>query len=72
MTQKKQRAWAQEAAVARCDLNTLYGVMALLEGGTVSAKVHGATQRIIKACKAESAKCLARYDHALAQIGEYE
>lgn len=74
MTQhrKKQRAWAQDAAVARCDLNVLYAVIAILEGGTVSAKVNATAERIIKACKSESAKCLTRYDHALAQIGEYE
>lgn len=69
---KKQRDWAAEAAVARSDLNTLYGVIAILEGGTVSANCFATTQRIIRACKTESGKCLTRYDHAIAQIGEYE
>lgn len=69
---KLQRDWAREASVARCDLNTLYGVIAILEGGTISAECHRTTHRIIAACKAESANCLRRYDAALAQIGEYE
>ncbi|MET0375980.1 MAG: hypothetical protein ABW128_17200 [Rhizorhabdus sp.] len=72
MRAKKQRDWAKEAAVARSDLNTLYGVIAILEGGTVSAACYGATQRIIRTCKTESGKCLTRYDRALAQIGEYD
>lgn len=69
--EKKQREWAKEAAVARSDLNTLYGVIGILEGGTVSAKCHAGAERIIRICKTESAKCLTRYDHAIAQIGEY-
>ncbi len=70
--EKKQREWAKEAAVARSDLNTLYGVIAVLEGGTMSADCYVAVNRIIRTCKTESAKCLTRYDHAIAQIGEYE
>lgn len=70
--EKKQRDWAVDAAVARSDLNTLYGIIAILEGGTISARCHTTQQRIIRACKAESAKCLTRYDYALAQIGEYD
>jgi len=69
---KKQREWCREAAIARCDLNTLYSVIAILEGGTISADCQTTINRIIKACKAESGKCLTRYDHAIAQIGEYE
>ena len=59
---------AEEAARAHSDLNTLYGVIAILEGGTVSAHCYGATSRIIRACKTESAKCLTRYDRALAKL----
>ena len=69
--EKKQREWAKEVAVAHSDLITLYGVIGMLEGGTISAASQAAAARIIRACKTESGKCLVRYDHALAQIGEY-
>lgn len=68
MSVKNQRDHARDAAIARCDLNTLYGVIALLEGGTISSDCERAVQRIIRTCKTESARCLTRYDRALDRI----
>jgi len=52
----------EEAATARSDLNTLYGVIALLEGGTVSHHHDTNVSRIIHICKSDAARALARYD----------
>lgn len=63
---------AKQAAVARSDLNTLYGVIAILEGGTVSSHVSREVERIIKTCKTASQKALDRYDDAIGKLGEWE
>jgi hypothetical protein len=55
-----------DAAEARCDLNIFYGVIAILEGGTVSARSYTDTQRIITICKSAAQKCLRRHDDAVA------
>ncbi len=68
---KTPREYATDAAIARCDLNTLYAVIAVLEGGTISGRCSGAISRIIRECKKESGKCLNRYDRALAHIGDF-
>lgn len=65
---RETRDMIREASLAHCDLNILYGVIALLEGGTISSDRHVAVQRIIKICKTESARCLVRYDRTVAQI----
>jgi len=62
---KEIRDHITEAAVARCDLNVLYGVVALLEGGTMSSECQVAIQRIIATCQREGQKCLRRYDKAI-------
>lgn len=62
------RSHAEEAAVARCDLYILYAVIAILEGGTVSAELYDETQKIIAICKSGSAKALRRYDRSLAKV----
>lgn len=57
----------KEAAIARCDLNILYGVIAILEGGTISSAHHADVSAIIKRCKSGAQKALVRYDrHCLA------
>jgi len=55
-----------EAAEARCDLTIFYGVIAILEGGTVSADSYRDTERIIDICKKSAGKCLRRMDDAIA------
>jgi hypothetical protein len=58
------------AGQAVSDLNIFYGVVALLEGGTIHAPSHKAANRIIKICKAESAKRLAEYDRLVAKASK--
>ena len=67
---RKIRDLVRDASQAHCDLNILYGVIALLEGGTMSAKTYKSVQRIISICKIESGRCLTRYDRATAKIVE--
>lgn len=55
-----------EASRAHCDLNIFYGVIALLEGGTISADADADKERIIAICRSASAKCLRRHDDAVA------
>lgn len=59
---------AKAAAVARCDLNILYAVIAILEGGTISSDHSSDVDRIIRICKSGSQKALARYDRHLAAV----
>jgi hypothetical protein len=54
-----------EAATAHTDLTMFYGVVALLEGGTVSADADPDAQRIIAICKKAAGKCLRRMDDAI-------
>lgn len=57
----------KEAAQAHTNLNVFASVVSLLEGGHLYGAHHDRTaQRIIEICKAEQAKCLARYDRAIA------
>jgi hypothetical protein len=58
-----------EAAKAHTDLNVFAGIVALLEGGLVSSECQTTEFRIIEICKREQAKCLARYDRAVAKAG---
>lgn len=55
-----------EAAEARSDLNIFHGIIALLEGGTVSSDSYPEQERIIDICKRASAKSLRRMDDAIA------
>ena len=59
---------AREMAVAKSDLNALYAVIAVLEGGTVSRHVQGEAGRIIRACKTGAGRALERYDRHLDAI----
>jgi hypothetical protein len=58
---------AKAAARAHTDLNIFYGIIQLLEGGLISSSSYPCADRIISICKKEGAKCLRRYDRALAQ-----
>lgn len=63
---KNLKDYMDDAAKARSDLNIFYGVVALLEGGTISSDSHGPQEQIIKLCKRASEKCLQRMDDAMA------
>lgn len=54
----------KEAAKAHSDLNIFYGVVALLEGGTVSADAQPDDFKIIALAKRAAQRCLVRYDRA--------
>lgn len=71
MTRKSKnpaRAAMERALKAHSDINLLYGVIALLEGGTISTESDSAAQRIMKICQMQSAKRLRDYDHAMEQM----
>lgn len=55
-----------DAAKARSDLNIFYGVIAILEGGTMSPDSYPDSERIIAICKRSAEKCLRRMDDAIA------
>lgn len=63
-TYKKRAALLQEMTEARTDLNMFEGVVALLEGGTMSAGAQPYDFRIIDICREAQQKCLRRYDRA--------
>jgi len=69
---KSSRELVTEAARAHTDLNIFYAIIGVLEGGTISPNSDAAAQRIIRICKAQSAKCLLRYDHARVAISSSE
>lgn len=52
----------EEAAIARCDLNAFYSVIAILEGGVVSSDHIADCDAIIRRCKSASQRALRRYD----------
>lgn len=54
----------EDAAAARSDLNIFYGVIAILEGGTLSSDSDRDAQRIIEICKSASQKALGRMDRS--------
>lgn len=54
------------AARAHTDLNVFHAIIKLLEGGLISSESYPNADRIITICKKEAAKCLQRYDKALA------
>ena len=68
----KNTRHAERAAIARCDLNALYAVIAILEGGTISSAHYADVSAIIKRCKSGAQKALRRYDKHIAAIVESE
>jgi len=59
---------AEAAGRARCDLNIFYAVIAILEGGTLTAHADADAQAIIKRCRQASQKALRRYDRHMDAI----
>lgn len=55
------------AARASADLHIFAAVAALMESSLVSSDCERAEFKIIEICKREQAKCLARYDRAVAK-----
>lgn len=68
-TARQHRELIKEAAAALSDLNVLASIVAILEGGTVSADVQPTDFKIIKICQAEMNRCLRRFDRACAALG---
>ena len=61
--------WIKEACAAHSDLNTFYCAISLMENGHIyDSRSHRSAQKIIDICKAEAAKCLERFDEAVAVI----
>lgn len=59
----------KDAAEAHSDLNIFAAVAALMESSLVSSNCFGAESRIVHICHTEQAKCIARYDKAIAKAG---
>jgi hypothetical protein len=59
----------KEAAEAHSDLNIFAGIVALLEGGTLSTDSQDIEFRIIAICQRAQQKCLARFDRSVAKAG---
>ena len=72
MAKNQFQKLAEDASRARCDLNILYGVIAILEGGTISSDCNRDAERIIAICKSASQKALGRYDRAIERLGDWE
>lgn len=63
----RNRNHLQDACQAHTNLNVFASVVSILEGGHLYGATSDRTaQRIIAICQAEQAKCLARYDRAVA------
>lgn len=71
---KGKRDYVVEAAEARTDLTIFHAVIAMLEGGTLSARAAPAAGRIIRQCRDAAQTCLVRYDaaHLKAKQGRVE
>lgn len=69
MAYTKKGGHIKAAAQAHTDLNIFAAVVALMENSLVSADCHITEQRIVKLCRAEMQRCLARYDQEMAKAG---
>jgi hypothetical protein len=68
----KEQEAAKAAARAHTDLNIFYGIIALLESGLIGPHSYSAADRIIAICKTHGARCVAKYDRALASVSSNE
>lgn len=62
---KTIRDHAKDAAAARTNLTIFHAVIAILEGGTITAPADRDAQRIIELCKTARGKQLRLMDRAL-------
>jgi hypothetical protein len=67
MSKRWREVPIKAAARAHTDLSVFHAIINLLEGGLISSDSYPNADRIISICKKESAKCLQRYDRALAE-----
>jgi hypothetical protein len=66
MAKRTRKQLIEDAAEARTDLTILHGVIALLEGGTISVMCNDFVQPIIVLCRAGAQERLDAYDEAVA------
>lgn len=69
MTPKRQKQLIREAVEAHSDLNIFAAVVAILEGGTMSAGAQPDDFKLIAMSKLAQDRCLARYDRAMGLLG---
>lgn len=69
MNQKKQKELLRALVEAHTDLTILEAVVAVLEGGTISADVQPYDFKIIDLCRKAQKKCLRRHDRTLIALG---
>ena len=55
--------YVKDCCAAHTDLNILYSIIAILEGGCVSSKMDITKSKIIKLCKSEAQNRLREYDY---------
>ena len=66
---KRSKDYLKEACQAHTNLNTFAAVISILEGGHLyGAFSDAAAQKIIRICQQEQARCLTRYDAAVAAL----
>lgn len=66
---KVLRGKIKEANDAISDLNMFAAIVAILEGGSMSSGSHSDQFRIIKQAQNAQARCMHRYDKAMAALG---
>lgn len=67
-TKDTREKHVQEAARAMSDLHIFSAVIALMEHSLVTSAAHAAEAEIVKICKRETARALARYDVAVEAV----
>lgn len=65
---RAKNEYVKAAVEAHADLNIFAAVVAMLEGGTVSARAQPDDFKVIALCQRAQQRCLRRYDRALAQL----
>lgn len=69
MKPKAEKKLIRDAVEAHADLNVFAAVVALLEGGIVSAGAQPDDFKIIAMAQRAQQRCLARYDRAMNALG---
>lgn len=68
MKRKSAKDFIKDAVEAHTDLNIFEAVVAILEGGTVSARAQPYDFRVIALCMRAEQQCLRRYDRAISAL----
>lgn len=69
MKKKTPKQLVKDAVYAHADLNAFAAVVALLEGGIVSADAQPDDFKIIAMAQRAQQRCLSRYDRAMNALG---